>query len=307
MTNANDPHQHFARLLKAAEALDPMATAVVAPEEGASLSGAVLAAEKGLIKPILIGDTAKIKAAAEADNLDISSFEIVDEANHKEAASKAVAMVHEGRVSAVMKGHLHTDELLGQVVKRDGGLRIGRRLSHVFVTDVPGFERLLLITDAALNIAPDVATKAHIVQNALELAANIGIAEPKAAMLSAVETVNEAIPSSVEAAEIVKMAEAGEITGGLVGGPFAMDNAISVEAAKLKGVSHPVAGNADILVVPTIEAGNMLFKGLTYLAGAEVGGIVLGAKCPVILTSRADGVKSRLASCAVAALHAAKS
>lgn len=297
-------HVHFDRLLDLAAPMAPIATAVVAPETTESLAGAVLAAEHTLIDPILIGDPVKIAAAAEQGGLNLAAFRIVAEPDHKMAASRAVAMVHEGVAGAVMKGHLHTDVLLGQIVKRDGGLRIGRRLSHVFVMDVPGLEHLLFVTDAAINIAPDLQTKADIIQNAIDLAQTLGIAQPKVGVLSAVETVNPAIPSTLDAAILSKMADRGQITGGLVDGPLAMDNAIDLGAATTKGIVSPVAGRAEILVVPNMEAGNMLAKELTFLAHAEAGGIVMGAKCPIILSSRADDDKARLASCAVAALNA---
>lgn len=297
-------HVHFDRLLERAEPLPAIPTAVVAPEEPDALAGAILAARHTIITPILIGDPAKIRAAAEAEGIDLSPYEIVAEPDHARAAAAAVAIVHEGRAKAVMKGHLHTDVLLGQIVKRDGGLRTGRRLSHVFVMDVPGLDHLLMVTDAAINITPDLQTKADIIQNAIDLAHALGIPEPKVGVLSAVETVNPAIPSTLDAAILSKMAERGQITGGLVDGPLAMDNAINLEAAATKGIRSLVAGRAEILVAPNMEAGNMLAKELTYLAHAEAAGVVMGAACPVILTSRADDDKARLASCAVAALAA---
>ena len=297
-------HVHFDRLLEQAEPLPAIPTAVVAPEEPDALAGAILAARHTLIAPILIGDLAKIAAAALAEGIDLSPYEIVAEPDHTRAAAAAVAMVHEGRAKAVMKGHLHTDVLLGQIVKRDGGLRTGRRLSHVFVMDVPGLDHLLMVTDAAINIAPDLQTKADIIQNAIDLAHALGIPEPKVGVLSAVEKVNPAIPSTLDAAILSKMAERGQITGGLVDGPLAMDNAIDLKAATTKGIRSLVAGRAEILVAPNMEAGNMLAKELTYLAHAEGAGIVMGAACPIILTSRADDDKARLASCAVAALVA---
>ncbi len=297
-------HVHFDRLLERAEPLPAIPTAVVAPEEPEALAGAILAARHTIITPILIGDPKKIAAAAEVEGIDLSPYEIVDEPDHTRAAAAAVAMVHEGRAKAVMKGHLHTDVLLGQIVKRDGGLRTGRRLSHVFVMDVPGLDHLLMVTDAAINITPDLQTKADIIQNAIDLAHALGIPEPKVGVLSAVETVNPAIQSTLDAAILSKMAERGQITGGLVDGPLAMDNAIDLKAAATKGIRSLVAGRAEILVVPNMEAGNMLAKELTYLAHAEAAGIVMGAICPIILTSRADDDKARLASCAVAALAA---
>ncbi len=296
-------HRHFDALLERAEPLEPIPTAVVAPEEPASLGGAVLAAKHTIIRPILVGCATKIVRAAEEGGDDIAGFEIVDEPDHTRAAARAVALVHEGRAEAVMKGHLHTDQLLGQIVKRDGGLRTGRRLSHVFVMDVPGLDKILMVTDAAINITPDLQEKADIIQNAIDLALAIGVEEPKVGVLSAVETVNPKIPSTIDAAVLSKMAERGQIRGGIVDGPLAMDNAINLEAARTKGLKSLVAGRADILLVPNLEAGNMLAKELTFAAHAESGGIVLGAQVPVILTSRADDEKARLASCAIAAIY----
>ena len=298
-------HVHFDRLLRMAEKLDPIPTAVVAPESRDALAGPILAAEHTLIDPILIGDPAKIRAEAEKGGLDISRFTIIDAPDHRDAAARAVEMVHEGTAHAVMKGDLHTDILLGQVVKSNGGLRGGRRLSHVFVMDVPGLQHLLMITDAAINIAPDLLTKVDIIQNAIDLAHAIDVGEPRVGVLSAVEVVNPAMPSTLDAAVLSKMAERGQIRGGLVDGPLAMDNAIDLDAARTKGIQSSVAGRADILMAPNLEAGNMIAKELTFLAHAEAGGIVIGAKCPIILTSRADNEKARLASAAIAALYAA--
>ncbi len=297
-------HEHFDRLLALAEPLPSIPTAVVAPEEPDALTGAILAAEHTLITPVLIGDPDKIKQAAAQSGLDLTPYEIVAEPDHKRAAAAAVLMVHEGRTQAVMKGHLHTDVLLGQILKKDGGLRTPRRLSHVFVMDVPGLEHILMVTDAAINITPDLQTKADIIQNAIDLAHALGIEEPKVGVLSAIEKVNPAIPSTLDAAILSKMADRGQITGGWVDGPLAMDNAINLEAATTKGIHSVVAGRAEILVAPNMEAGNMLAKELTFLAHAEAAGVVMGAKCPIILTSRADDEKARLASCAVAALAA---
>lgn len=297
-------HVHFDKLLAEAEPLPPIRTAVVAPETDDSLLGALLAFDHTIINPILIGDEARIHAAAKAVDRDISGFELIHEPNQRMAAALGVRLVHENRAQAVMKGNLHTDDLLGQVVKREGGLRIGRRLSHVFVMDVPGLTHLLLISDAAINIAPDLETKLDITQNAIDLAHSLGIAEPKVGILSAVETVTTKIPSTLDAAAISKMAERGQIKGALVDGPLAMDNAINIGAARTKGIRSMVAGQADILIAPNLESANMLAKELTFIAHAEAGGLVIGAKCPVILTSRADGHKARLVSCAVAALHA---
>ncbi len=297
-------HVHFDRLLGMTRPLPPIPTGVVAPESPAALAGAILAAEHTLIDPILIGDPRKIAAAAEQQGLDLGNYRIIDQPDHQQAAAHAVALVNEGRAGAVMKGHLHTDVLLGEIIKRNGGLRTKRRLSHVFVMDVPGLDHLLMVTDAAINIAPDLMAKADIIQNAIYLAHALGIDEPKVGVLSAVEKINPAIPSTLDAAILSKMADRGQIKGGLVDGPLAMDNAIDLKAAATKGLHSLVAGRADILVAPNMEAGNMLAKELTYLAHAETGGIVMGAKCPVILNSRADDDQARLASCAIAALCA---
>lgn len=296
-------HRHFEALLRQVEPLPPLLTAVVAPEEPHSLGGALLAAREGIITPLLIGDRSRIEAAARQLGESLSGAQIIPVASHTAAAARAVAMVHEGTAQAVMKGHLHTDELMRHVVKREGGLRTGRRLSHVFVMDVPGLDQPLLISDSAINIAPDLEAKVDIVQNAIDLARAMGIAEPRVAILSAVETVNPKIPSTVEAAALAKMAERGQIEGGIVDGPLAMDNAMSLEAGKTKGIKSFVAGRADILVAPNLEAANMIVKQLTFVAHAEGGGLVLGASAPVILTSRADDERVRLGSCAVAALY----
>lgn len=297
-------HPNFERLLKACEAIDPARTAVVQPHSEDALDGALKAATRGLIIPILVGRRSEIEAAAKALDADISGFQMVEAGDAETAAAKACRMVADGEADSLMKGHLHTDTLLRAVLNRAHGLRSARRLSHAFVLDVPGRDHLLFVTDAAVNIAPDLAAKADIVQNAIDLACALGVAQPKAAILSAVETVNPALPSTLDAAALSKMADRGQITRGLVDGPLAMDNAVDVEAARVKQLSGPVAGHADILVAPDIEAGNMLAKELTYLARAEIAGIVLGARAPVILTSRADNAFSRLVSCAVAALHA---
>lgn len=299
-------HRHFERLLELAEPLPAMPTAVVAPEKPDALGGAILAAQHTLIDPILIGHPDRIAEAAEAEGIDLAPYRIVEARDHRLAAQAAVRMVLDQQVSATMKGHLHTDILLGEIVKREGGLRRGgRRISHVFVMDVPGLDHLLMVTDAAINIAPDLRTKADIIQNAIDLALTLGIEQPKAGILSAVETVNPAIPSTLDAAILSKMADRGQITGGLVDGPLAMDNAVDLGAAATKGITSLVAGRADILVAPNMEAGNMLAKELTFLAQARAGGVVMGAKCPIILTSRSDDEQSRLASCAIAALNAA--
>ncbi|MAM62889.1 bifunctional enoyl-CoA hydratase/phosphate acetyltransferase [Maritimibacter sp. UBA3975] len=299
-------HRHFEKLLKQAEPLPALVTAVVCPEEENSLGGALKAREHTLIEPILVGDPQKIAAAAAAIGADLTGIEIVPESNHDAAAARAVMLVHEGRAEAVMKGHLHTDQLLRAAVDRTHGLRTGRRFTHVFVMDVPGIAHPILVTDAAINIAPDLRTKMDIVQNAIDLAISIGITEPKVGVLSAVETVNPDIASSVDAALLSKMAERGQITGGLVEGPLAMDNAVDLAAARTKGITSPVAGRAEVLVVPDIDAGNMLAKQLSYISHAEAAGLVIGARVPIILNSRADDEMARLASCAVAALHHAR-
>ena len=297
-------HAHFDKLLAEAEPLPPIPTAIVAPEEADSLTGPLLAAEHTLIDPILVGNRDRINEAAREAGVDISRYRFVDAPDHHAAAARAVALVHQGEAAALMKGHLHTDVFLGAILARETGLRTDRRLSHVFVMDVPGLSHLLMVTDAAINITPDLATKADIVQNAIDLAISLGIPEPKVALLSAVEKINPAIPSTLDAAALSKMADRGQIKGGLVDGPLAMDNAVDLGAATVKGIKSPVAGRAEILVAPNMEAGNMLAKELTYLAHARAAGIVVGARCPVILSSRADDDKARLASCAVAALHA---
>ncbi len=298
-------HRHFDSLIVKARGMALLRTAVVAPEAEHALAGAIMAAEQGLIEPILVGDRRRIEEAAKACGCNLSNYEIVDASSTHEAAAKAVALVHEGRADSLMKGHLHTDELLHEVLKKDGGLRGERRISHVFVMDVPGLAHLLLISDAAINIAPTLDEKVDITQNAIDLALALGMAKPRVGILSAVETVTAKIPSTLDAAILSKMAERGQITGGIVDGPLAMDNAIDMEAAKTKGITSLVAGQADILIVPNLEAGNMLAKELSYVAHADSAGIMLGAIVPVILTSRADNEKARLASCAVAALYRA--
>ncbi|MFG1478412.1 bifunctional enoyl-CoA hydratase/phosphate acetyltransferase [Xanthobacter sp. V4C-4] len=299
-------HRHFDALLARAEALPPLSVAVVAPEEPASLGGALLAAREKLITPILVGSARKIEAAAKTLGLSLEGIEIIDRPEHPAAANTAVDVVADGRAQALMKGHLHTDELLKAALRKERGLRIGRRFTHIFVMDVPGLAHPLLVTDAAINIAPDLLTKVDIVQNAIDLALSLGIDVPKVGVLSAVETVNPAIASSVDAALLSKMAERGQITGGLVDGPLAMDNAVDIAAARIKGIRSPVAGRAEVLVVPDLDAGNMLAKQLTFISHAEAAGLVMGAKVPIILTSRADGEKARLASCAVAVVHQAR-
>jgi phosphotransacetylase/acyl dehydratase len=298
-------HANFHRLLERAEPLPAMPTVVVCPESPDAVMGAVLGRDHTLIDPIFVGSTQKIRAAAEEAGADIFGIEIIDIPDHRAAALRSVALVHEGRAKVVMKGHLHTDQLLHAILKKEGGLRTNRRLSHVFVMDVPGLDHLLFVTDAAINIAPDLECKVSIVQNAIDLAISLGIETPKVGILSAVETVTPSIPSTIDAAVLSKMADRGQITGGLVDGPLAMDNAVDLGAARTKGLTGLVAGRAEILVAPNMEAGNMIAKELTFLAHAEAGGVVMGAQVPVILTSRADDDQARLASCAVAALNAA--
>ena len=298
-----DEHDHFDRLIAEAKKLDPISTAVVCPDDATSLAGMFLAMTEGLIVPIMIGSRQKIQIAADEAGLDISDLELIHIDDHKLAAAKAVELVHQQRVTAIMKGNLHSDELLSQVVKKDGGLRTQRRISHVFVLNVASLEQPLFITDAAINIAPDLPTKVDIIQNAIDLARACGIKQPYVAVLSAVETVSFNIPSSMDAAILAKMADRGQITGGIVDGPLAMDNAIDMGAAKTKHLTSPVAGKAQILVVPNLEAGNMLAKQLTFISHAQPAGLVLGAQVPIMLTSRADNERARLASCALAQLY----
>jgi phosphate butyryltransferase len=296
-------HANVERLLAACRNLPPLRTAVVAPEEELALRGALAAAREGLIEPVMIGNGAKIRAVAAECGLSLNGFAIEDAPSDDAAAARAVELAHEGRVAAIMKGFLHTDELLRHVVKSQGGLRTSRRISHVFVMDAPALAGLLLVTDAVVNIAPALDDKVDIVQNAIDLALALGIVDPKVGILSAVETVSSKIPSTLDAAILSKMAERGQIRGGIVDGPLAMDNAVSLTSARTKGVVSAVAGRADVLVVPNVEAGNILAKELVYAAQAEGAGIVLGAKVPVMLTSRADDERSRLFSCVTAVLY----
>jgi phosphate acetyltransferase len=298
-------HDKYERLVAAARGNPPVATAVAHPCDDVSLEGAVQAAQLGLITPVLVGPEARIRAVAAKARLELDAFEIVDAAHSHDAAAKAVALVAQGRAEALMKGSLHTDELMGAVVAREGGIRTARRISHCFVMDVPGHPDPLIITDAAVNIAPTLEEKVDIVQNAIDLAQAMRFPEVRVAILSAMETVNPKVASTVEAAALCKMADRGQITGALLDGPLALDNAISTEAAAIKHIVSPVAGRANVLVVPDLEAGNMLAKSLSFLAGADAAGIVLGARVPIILTSRADSLLTRLASCAVASLVAA--
>ncbi len=294
----------FARILRQCEGIAPVRCAVVHPCDRDSLLGPLEAARRGLIEPVLVGPEAKIRATAEAAGADLAGCRIVAVEHSHAAADKAVALARAGEVDALMKGSLHTDELMGAIVPSATGLRTARRISHVFVMDVPTYPRLLLVTDAAVNIAPDARCKADIAQNAIELAQVLGIATPRVAILAAVETVNPEMQATVDAAMLCKMADRGQIRGGVLDGPLAFDNAISEAAAKTKGIVSPVAGCADILLVPDLEAGNMVAKQLQYLAGADSAGIVLGTRVPIVLTSRADSVRTRLASTAVMALVA---
>ena len=296
--------RRYERLIEMTRSLNPIRAAVVHPVDTPSLLGAVEAARAKLIVPVLVGPEAKIRAAAAQAGLDLAPYEIVSTEHSDAAATQAVAMARAGKVEALMKGALHTEELMRAVVDGDHGLRTARRISHVFVIDAPGYPRPLFITDAAINIYPTLKDKRDIVQNAIDLVHALGIAEPRVAILSAVETVTESIRSTLDAAALCKMADRGQITGGILDGPLAFDNAVSAEAAKTKGIISPVAGRADIFVVPDLEAGNMLAKQLEYLAEAQVAGIVLGARVPIILTSRADKTLARLGSCAIALLLA---
>ena len=289
----------FAPLLRRCKALPPIRCAVVHPCDRDSLFGALEAAKRKMIVPVLVGPEKKIRVVASTENVDLTPYEIVSAEHSHAAAQKAVELARAGDVDALMKGSLHTDELMGAVVPTGTGLRTARRISHVFVIDVPTYPRLLLVTDAAINIAPDIEVKADIAQNAIDLARVLGIAKPKVAILSAVETVNPKIPSTVDAAALCKMADRGQITGGVLDGPLAFDNAISAAAAATKNIVSPVAGEADILLVPDLESGNILAKQLQYLAGADSAGIVLGTRVPIVLTSRADPVRTRLVSTAV--------
>ena len=297
-------HPHYDRLIAAARQAGPVTVAVAHPCDHNALEGALDAASLGLIQPILVGPQERIRQAADAARLDISSFPLIDTEHSHASAARAVELVREGHASALMKGSLHTDELMGAVVSSATGLRTSRRLSHCFVMDIPGRAEPLIITDAAVNITPTLSDKVDIVQNAIDLAQVLRFDPVKVAILAAVETVSEKMPSTIDAAALCKMADRGQISGALLDGPLAMDNAIDPEAAAIKHLVSPVAGRANVLVAPDLEAGNMLAKSLTFMAGASAAGIVLGARVPVILTSRADTVQARLASCAVAVLVA---
>ncbi len=294
----------YERLLARCEGLAPVPTAVAHPCEATALGGAVEAAQKGLIAPLLVGPADKIAEVAEASQIDLGDLPIVDVPHSHASAAKAVELIREGKAEILMKGSLHTDELMSAIVSREGGLRTGRRISHVFIMDVPTYHKVLIVTDAAINIAPTLEDKVDICQNAIDLAHALGLTRPKVAILAAVETVTSKMPATIDAAALCKMAERGQITGAILDGPLAFDNAISTQAAETKGIRSAVAGDPDILLAPDLEAGNILAKQLSFLANADSAGMVLGAKVPVILTSRADSVRSRIASCAVAKLVA---
>lgn len=299
----------YERLLERCQSLEPVPTAVAHPCEVTALSGAVEAAQRGLIVPLLVGPTEKIEAVATSHGIDLGSLQIIDVPHSHAAAAKAVELIREGSAEILMKGSLHTDELMSAIVAREGGLRTARRISHVFVMDVPTYHKVLILTDGAINIAPTLEDKVDICRNAIDLARSLGLETPKVALLAAVETVTSKMPATIDAAALCKMAERGQIKGGLLDGPLAFDNAISLQAAETKGIRSRVAGDPDILLAPDLEAGNILAKQLSFLANADSAGMVLGARVPVILTSRADSVRSRIASCAVAMLvaHARRS
>jgi phosphate acetyltransferase len=299
------PHDKYLRLIDAAQKLPPVSTAVVHPCDEISLAGVVEARKLRLIEPILVGPSARIREVAARNGIDITGIPLIEAAHSHESAAKAVALVREAKVWALMKGSLHTDELMGAVVAHGTGIRTERRISHCFVMDVPGHTDPLIITDAAVNIAPTLEEKIDILQNAIDLAHAVGFPEVRVAILSAMETVNPNVPSTIEAAALCKMADRGQITGAVLDGPLALDNAISPEAAAIKHIVSPVAGRANLLLVPDLEAGNMLAKSLSFLAGADSAGIVLGARVPIMLNSRADTLMARLASCAIASLVAA--
>lgn len=294
----------YEQLLTRCSSLEPIPTAVAHPCDETSLSGAVEARKKGLVVPILVGPRAKILAVAESAEIDLRNIQIVDAPHSHASAAKAVELLREAKAELLMKGSLHTDELMAAVVSRDGGLRTARRISHAFVMDVPTYHKVLIVTDGAINIAPTLEDKVDICQNAIDLAESLGLEWPNVAILAAVETVTSKMPATIDAAALCKMAERRQITGAHLEGPLAFDNAISKQAAKTKGILSDVAGNPDILLAPDLEAGNILAKQLTFLANADSAGLVLGARVPIILTSRADSVRSRIASCAVAMLAA---
>ena len=294
----------YESLLARCRGLDPIPTVVVHPCEKSALSGALEAGRLGLTIPILVGPTAKIEEVAKESGIELGNVQIVNAPHSHGSAAKAVELIRDGCAELLMKGSLHTDELLGAVVAREAGLRTGRRISHVFLMDVPTYHKVLIVTDAAINISPTLEDKVDICQNAIDLAISLGLNQPKVAILAAVETVTSKMPATLDAAALCKMAERGQIKGGLLDGPLAFDNAISKAAAETKGITSAVAGDPDILLVPDLESGNMLAKQLTFLANADSAGLVLGARVPIILTSRADSVRSRIASCGVAVLAA---
>jgi phosphotransacetylase len=294
----------YERLLARCENLAPVPTAVAFPCEATALSGAIEASNRGLIVPLLVGPGDRIEETAAANGLNLDKQEIINVPNGNSAAARAVELIREGRAEILMKGSLHTDELMTAVVSRDRGLRTGRRISHVFVMDVPTYHKVLIVTDGAINIAPTLEDKVDICQNAIDLAISLGLEKPKVAILAAVETVTSKMPATLDAAALCKMAERGQIKGAILDGPLAFDNAISKQAAETKGIKSAVAGDPDILLAPDLEAGNILAKQLSFLANADSAGMVLGARVPVILTSRADSVRSRIASCAIAKLVA---
>ena len=294
----------YEALLERCKSLEAVPTAVAHPCEESALAGAIEAGQKGLIAPTLVGPEAKIRELAKSKGIDLGKTPIVDAPHSHASAFKAVELVRKGAAELLMKGSLHTDELLSAVVARETGLRTGRRISHVFIMDVPTYHKVLIVTDAAINIAPTLEDKVDILQNAIDLAIALGVAKPKVAILAAVETVTSKMPATIDAAALCKMADRGQITGALLDGPLAFDNAISKEAAKIKKIQSEVAGDPDILLAPDLEAGNILAKQLSYLANADSAGLVLGARVPIILTSRADSVRSRIASCAVAMIAA---
>jgi len=294
----------YERLLERCRGLAPVATAVAWPGDETSLAGAIDAASQGLITPILVGPSAQIVEVARVHGIDLRGVELIDVTDRHAAAARAVALVREGKAELLMKGSLHSDEILGAVVARESGLRTGRRLSHAFLMDVPTYPKVLIVTGAAIHIAPTLEDKVDICQNAIDLARTFGVERPKVAILAAVETVSSKMPATLDAAALCKMAERGQIQGGILDGPLAFDSAISREAAGVKGIVSEVAGDPDILLAPDLEAGNMLAKQLSFLANADGAGLVLGARVPVILTSRADSLRARIASCAVAVLAA---
>jgi len=300
----NDPYRRYHGLIARATSKPAVKTAIVWPGDEVSLGGAMQAFKDKLIVPALVGSESKIRSLAESMQLDLGEIRIVDVADSRTAAVRAVEMARKTEVQMLMKGSLHTDELMSAVVSREGGMRTGRRISHVFALDVPSYHKTLFVTDAAINIQPDLETKIDILQNAIDMMIALEVEKPKVAILSAVESVNPAIPSTLDAAALCKMADRGQITGAVVDGPLAFDNAISSEAARIKKIKSPVAGDPDLLMVPNLEAGNILFKELQYLAGALAAGVVVGAKVPIVLTSRADGELARMASCALGVLLA---